>query len=70
MELQNQYFRMEHIAQGVNRALDNRGPGNILRELAKWMDQKKLEALETKKMQLAVQVAAMTQELNQKNEEI
>ena len=34
-ELQNQYFRMEHITRGVNRAPDNCGPGNILRELAK-----------------------------------
>ena len=68
-ELQNQCFRMEHIARGVNRALDNCGPGNILRELAKPMDRKKFKALETEKAQLAAEVAAMTQELTQKSEE-
>ena len=57
---------MEHITQGVNRALDNCGPGNILREVAKRADQKEIEKLETEKAQLAAQVAAMTQELSQK----
>ena len=61
---------MEHITQGVNRALDNCGPGNILREVAKRVDQKEIEKLETEKAQLAAQVAAMTQELSQKSEEI
>ena len=69
-ELQNQYFRMEHITRGVNRALGNCGPGNILRELAKRTDRKQVEALETEKAQLAAQVAAMTRELAQKSEEI
>ena len=69
-ELQNQYFRMEHITRGVNRALGNCGPGNILRELAKRTDRKHVETLETKKAQLATQMAAMTQELAQKSEEI
>ena len=47
--LQNQYFRMEHITRKVNWALDNCGPGNIFRELAKQTDRKKVEALETEK---------------------
>ena len=58
-ELQNQYFRMKHITRGVNRALGNCGPGNILRKLAKRTDQKHVETLETEKAQLAAQVAAM-----------
>ena len=29
-DLQNQYFRLEHITRGVSRALDNYGPWNIL----------------------------------------
>ena len=69
-ELQNQYFRMEHITRGVNRALGNCGPGNILQEVAKRTNRKQVEALETEKAQLAAQVAAMTRELAQKSEEI
>ena len=60
---------MEHITRGVNRALNNCGPGNILRELTKRTDRKKIEALEMEKTQLAAQVAVMTQELSQKSEE-
>ena len=52
-ELQNQYFRMEHITRCVNRALGNCRPGNILRELAKRTDRKQVETLETKNAQLA-----------------
>ena len=48
-ELQNQYFRLEHITRGVSQALDNCGPGNILRELAKRMDQTRVETLEMEK---------------------
>ena len=51
-ELQTQYYRMEHITRGANRALDNCGPGNILRELAKRADRKEIERLETEKAQL------------------
>ena len=61
---------MEHITWGANRALDNCGPGNILRELAKKADRKEIKKLETEKAQLATQVAAMTQELSHKSEEI
>ena len=61
---------MEHITCGVNRTLGNCGPGNILRKLAKQTDRKHVETLETKKAQLAAQVAAMTRELAQKSEEI
>ena len=69
-KLHNQYFRLEHITRGVSRALDNCGPENILRELAKKTDGLKVDALETEKAQLTAQVAAMTQELAQKSEEI
>lgn len=58
--LHNQYFRLEHITQDVSMALDNCGPKNILRELAKKMDRSKVNALETEKAQLAAHVAAMT----------
>ena len=54
----------------MSRALDNCGPGNILRELAKKTDQSKVDALETEKAHLIAQVAAMTLELAQKTEEI
>ena len=70
MELQDQYFRMEHITRGVNQTLDNCGPRNILRELAKRTDWKQVETLETEKAQLAAQVASMTQELTQKSKKI
>ena len=69
-ELQTQYYWMEHITRGTNMALDNCGPENILRELAKKADRKEIEQLRMEKAQLAVQVAAMTQELSQKSEEI
>ena len=59
-ELQNQHFRLEHITRGVNKALDNYGVGNILRELAKKMDRSRVEALEMEKAKLVAQVAAMT----------
>ena len=42
-ELQNQYFRMEHIICGENRALDDCGPGDILHELVKRADWKEIE---------------------------
>ena len=49
MEFQNQYFRMEHITRGMNRAVGNCGPKNILRELAKRTHRKQVETLETEK---------------------
>jgi hypothetical protein len=61
--LQNEYWRLEHITRGVSRALGNSGPGNILRELARKMDRSKVDALKTEKAQLAAHVAAMTREL-------
>ena len=69
-ELQHQYSRLEHIARGANQALDNCGPGNILQELAKETDRKELEQVKTENAHLTAQVAAMAQELSQKNEEI
>jgi hypothetical protein len=36
--LQNEYWRLEHITRGASMALGNCGPGNILRELAKKTD--------------------------------
>ena len=50
--------------------MDNCGPGNILQESVKKTNRSKVEALETKNAQLTVQVAAMTRELVEKNEEI
>ena len=61
---------MEHITRGMNTALGNCGPGNILRELAKRIDRKQVETLETEKAQQAAQVAAISQELAQKSKEI
>lgn len=68
--LQNQFFWLEHITRGVSKALDNCGPKNILRELAKKTNRLIVDALEIEKAQLTAQVVAMTQELTQKNEEI
>ena len=61
---------MEHLTRGVSRALDNCGSENILRELVKRADRKEIEKLETKMAQLATHIAAMTEELGHKNEEI
>jgi len=44
-------------------------PGNIMWELARKTNRLKMDALETKKAQLASQEAAMTRELTHKNEE-
>ena len=41
--LQLQYHRLEHITRGVNQALNDCGPGNILRELANKADRKELD---------------------------
>ena len=72
-DLQTQYHPLEHITRVANQALDDCGPGNILRELAKRADRKELDQakkkLEQVKMENA-QVAAMAQELTQKSEEI
>ena len=68
--LQNQYFKLEHITRGVSRAFGNCGPRKIMREVARVTDWSKMQALETEKAQLAAQVAAMTQELILKSEEI
>ena len=69
-DLQTQYSRLEHIARGTNQALDNCGPGNILREFAKRADMKELKQAKTEKTHMTARVAAMTQELSQKSEEI
>ena len=82
--LQLQYNRLEHITRGVNDALHDCGPGNILREMAKRADQKKLdqarkehertreelEKVKTENAHLEAQVAAMSQELGRKTAEI
>ena len=65
-ELQTQYYRLEHITRGANRALDNCGPGNILRELAKKADRKEFKHVKTEYALLAAHVAGMTQELSEK----
>ena len=41
-DLQTQYYRLEHITRGANQALNDCGPGNILRVLVKRADQKEL----------------------------
>ena len=42
-ELQHHYKRLEHIARGANQAMDNCGPRNIIREIAKRADQRELD---------------------------
>ena len=76
-DLQTQYYRLDHITRGANHALNNCGPGNILRELAKTADRKeldvakkKLDQVKTENAHLNAQVAAMAQELSQKSEKI
>ena len=73
-ELQLQYYRLEHITRGANHALNDCGPGNILRELAKTVDRKELDQakkeldhVKTENAHLQAQVTAMAQELSQKN---
>jgi hypothetical protein len=68
--MQNEYWRLEHITRGVSKALGNCSAGNILWELARKTDWSKLDTLETEKAQLAAQVVAMTRELTQNSEDI
>ena len=42
-DLQLQYYQLEHITRGANKALNNCGPGNILQELAKRADWKSFD---------------------------
>ena len=58
-DLHTQYFQLEHIARGANQTLDNCGPRNILRELAKKADKKELDRVNTENSHLNEQVAAM-----------
>lgn len=51
--LRDHYWKHEHIIRGVSRVLGNSGPGNILREVVRVTDRSKMDALETKKAQLA-----------------
>ena len=76
-DLQTQYYRLEHFTRGANQALDDCGPGNILREMAKRADRKDLnqakkdlEQVKTEDAHLNAQVVAMAQDLSQKSEEI
>ena len=76
-ELQTQYYRLEHITKGASLALGGCGPGNILREIAKRADRKELDQakreldqVRTKNAHLHAHVAAMSEELGQKSEEI
>ena len=68
--LQLWYHRLEHITRGVNQALNDCGPGNILRELANRADRKELDRVSTENAHLNAQVAAMSQGLNRKTDEI
>ena len=68
---------MEHIALGANEALDNCGPGNIVREIAKRADRQKLdqarkelEQVRNENALLQAQVMAMSEELGQKSKEL
>ena len=77
VDLQTQYYRLEHITRGANQTLNDCEPGNILRELAKRADRKELdqgkkelEHLKRENTHLNAPVAAMAQELSQKSEEI
>ena len=76
-ELHHQYSRLEHIARGTNQALDNCGPGNIIREIAKRADRKELDQARRELDQvrnenalLQAQVTAISEELGQKSEEL
>ena len=77
VDIQTQYYRLEHITRGANQTLDNYGPGNILWELVKRADRKELDQMrkgldqvKTENAHLYAQVAAMAQELSQKSEKI
>ena len=76
-EIQAQFHRLEHIAQGASQALGVCGPGNIIREIAKRADRKELEQARKELAQarlenahLQAQRASMADELVQKSEEI
>ena len=76
-ELQTQFHRLEHITRGANLALGGCGPGNILREIAKKADRKELDQAQKELDQarmdnahLHAQMAAMSEELVHKSEEI
>ena len=47
----------------MSKVLDNCGPGNIPKELAKKMNRSKVKALEIEKAQLAAHAASVTIEL-------
>ena len=76
-EVQRQYKRLEHIAQGANQALDSCGPGNIIREIARREDRrtldqarKELEQVRNENALLQARVTATSEELGQKSEEL
>ena len=76
-ELWTQFHRLEHITRGASQALGACGPGNIIREIAKRADRKKLEhakrELDQARMDnahLQAQMASMADELVEKSEEI
>ena len=76
-ELQHQYKRLQHIARGANQALDNCGPGNIVRKIAKRADRRELDQarkefdqVRNENALLQAQVTAMLEELGQKSEKL
>ena len=76
-EIQAQFHRLEHIAQGASQALGGCGPENIIREIAKRADRKELEQAKKELDQtrlenahLQEQRASMADEVVQKSEEI
>ena len=65
------------LSPGANQTLDNCGPGNIIREIAKRADRRELEQAKKELEQvrnenafLQAQVTAMSEELGQKSEEL
>ena len=72
-----QYHRLEHITKKANLTMGGCGPGNILREIANWDKQKELEQARREldlawmdNAHLHAQMAAMSEKLGQKSEEI
>ena len=55
--LQLQYHRLEHITREVNQALNNCGPGNVLRELANKGDRKELDQVKKELHRVSTQNA-------------
>ena len=69
-EAQRQYKRLELIAQGANQALDNCGPGNIVREIARRANRKELEQVRTEFEQVWNEIALLQAHVTALSEEL